>query len=115
MMKAMRVEMMFFDGDELLARTRILVHDVEEECVIECSSGDRFLVTRKFEEPACPILIRYFDSNGEFAGRSAMRMGVHNSEDLEAVDLADSYVLCFRCAIVDSDDPDWATCDPIPE
>ncbi|QDV12822.1 hypothetical protein CA51_27080 [Rosistilla oblonga] len=114
-MKAMRVEMSFFDGDEPLARTKVLVHEIEEECEIECSRGDRFAVTRKFEEPACPILIKSFNPNGEFVGRSAMRMGVHNSDDLEAVDLAEPYVLCFRCAIVDCGDPDWATCDPMPD
>ncbi|WP_417377469.1 hypothetical protein [Gimesia maris] len=114
-MKAMRVEMLFFDGDEPLAHTKVLVHGTEEESEIECPRGDRFAVTRKFEEPACPIFINSFDPNGAFVGRSAMRMGVHNSDELEAIDLAAPYVLCFRSAIVDCDDPEWATCDPIPE
>ena len=114
-MKAMRVEMLFFDGDEPLARTKVLVHEIEEECEIECPRGDRFVVTRKFEQPACPVFISSFDSSGDFVGRSAMRMGVHNSDDLETIELVEPYLLCFRCAIVDCDDPEWATCDPIAE
>ena len=112
-MKAMRIEMAFFDGDEQLTRTKVLVYQDEADCEICCDRGDRFIVTRRFEEPACPIVIKYFDSNGDFAGRSAMRMGVHNSDDWEAVDLAEPYNMCFRCAIVDCDDPDWATCEPM--
>jgi hypothetical protein len=111
-MKAMRVEMAFFAADDLLARTKVLVHQIEEDCEICAPRGDRFLVTRRFEEPACPIYIVYYDQNGDFAGRSALRMGVHNSSDWECAQLADPYQLCFQTTIVDCDDPDWATCEP---
>ena len=114
-MKAMRVEMLFFDANEPLARTTVLVYESAEECEIVCPRGDRFVIERRFEEPACPIMIKSFAPDGHLVGRTAMRMGVHNSDDLEAVDLAEPYVLCFRCAIVDCDDPNWETCDPLPE
>jgi hypothetical protein len=114
-MKAMRVEMAFFDGDTLLTRANVLVHAVEDACTVVAERGDRFEITRQFEEPACRLFIKCFDSNGNPAGRSAMRVGVHNSVDWEAIDLASPYQLCFKTALVDCENADWATQDPIPE
>lgn len=114
-MRAKRVEMLFFDCDDLLARTAVLVYEIEDHCEIQSPRGDRFSVTRRVEEPACPITIQSFDADGEFVGRSEMRMGVHNSDELETVDLAGRCVLCFHCAIVDCDDPEWETCVAMPE
>lgn len=111
-MKAMRVEMAFFDGDELLARSIVLIHKDKDVCEVISGRGDKFVITRWFEEPASVVQIEYFDPDGEFAGRSAMRMGVHNSEEWEAIQLADPYELCFRTAIVDDEDPNWDKCDP---
>ena len=42
-----------------------------------------------------------------------MRMGAHNSDDWEAIDLVTPYQLCFKTAIVDGENPDWATQEPI--
>ena len=114
-MKAMRVEMAFFDGDALLTRANVLVHSIEDECTVLAERGDRFEITTQFEEPASRLFITCFDSDGSLVGRSAMRMGVHNSDDWEAIDLSPPYELCFKTAIVDCDNPNWATEEPVPE
>lgn len=114
-MKALRVEMAFFDGDTLLTRANVLVHSIEDECTVLAERGDRFEITRQFEEPASRLFIEYFYRDGNPAGRSAMRMGVHNSDDWEAIELAAPYQLCFKTAIVDCENPDWATQEPITE
>jgi hypothetical protein len=114
-MKAMRVEMAFFDGDTLLTRANVLVHSIEDECTVVAERGDRFEITRQFEEPASRLFIKCYDGDGNPAGRSAMRMGVHNSDDWEAVALNPPYELCFKTTIVDCENPDWATQEPIPE
>lgn len=112
-MKAIRVEMAFFDGDTLLTRANVLVHSIEDQCTVLADRGDRFEITYQFEEPASQLFIEYFDRDGNPAGRSAMRMGVHNSDDWEAIELATPYQLCFKTAIVDCENPDWATQEPI--
>lgn len=114
-MKAMRTEMAFFDGDDLLARAMVLIHAGEETCTIESERGDQFHVTRQFEEPASRVFIKCYSEAGESVGQSAMRMGVHNSQDWEMVELAPPYQLCFKCAIVDCDNPNWATQAPLPD
>ena len=114
-MKALRVEIAFFDGDTPLARTRLLIRQEEDACDIHCKRGDWFHVISRFEEPASRILIRSYSSSGHYVGRSAMRMGGHNSDDWEAVDLVKPYTMCFKCAIVDPAKPDWETQPPLPE
>ena len=114
-MKAMRVEMAFFEEEILLARAIVLVHQDEEVSLIESDRGDRFEVTRQFEEPASRLFIKAFSPDGSLVSQSAMRMGVHNSEDWEMVELAEPYHLCFLCAIVDDENPEWPTQDPLPE
>ena len=107
--------MAFFEGDTLLARANVLVHSIEDTCTVIADRGDRFEITRQFEEPASRLFIECFDQNGNLVGASAMRMGVHNSDDLEAIDLVEPYELCFKTAIVDCENSDWATQEPIPE
>ena len=107
--------MAFFDGDTLLTRANVLVHSIEDECTVLAERGDRFEITRQFEESASRLFIECFDRDGNKAGMSAMRMGVHNSDEWEAIELAAPYQLCFKTAIVDCDNPDWATQEPITE
>ena len=114
-MKAMRIELAFFDADQPLARGNVLIHAQKDTTEIASERGDRFEVTWQFEEPACSFAVRYFDRNGEPAGRSAMRIGVHDSDDWEMVELAPPYQMCFRCAVVDCDNPNWATQEPLPD
>jgi hypothetical protein len=114
-MKAMRVEMAFFDRDTLLTRAVVLIHQEEDSCEIKSDRGDRFEVTRQFKEPASRLLIKCYSPEGDMISRSAMRMGVHNSNDWEKIELAEPYELCFKCAIVDSENPDWVTQEPITE
>lgn len=112
-MKALRVNMVFFDGDVFISRAMVLVHQYEETCILESKRGDTFHVTRQFEEPACRMYIESYSATRELVGHSAMRMGVHNSDDWEAIDLVEPYQLCFWCDIVDCDNPDWATQEPL--
>jgi hypothetical protein len=112
-MKAMRVEMGFLDRATYLAGAVVLVQQEEETSEIKSERGESFHVTRQFEEPASRLFIRCFSPEGEFVFRSAMRMGNHNSEDWEKIVLAEPYELCFRCAIVNSENPDWATQPPM--
>ena len=114
-MKAMRAELAFFDGDELLTQSMVLIYSEEDSCEITSERGDKFEVTRQFEEPASRVFVTSYDQNSELVGRSAMRMGVHNSDDWEMVELVEPYQMCFKCAIVDCDNPDWATQEPIPD
>ncbi|QDU40457.1 hypothetical protein Mal4_48140 [Maioricimonas rarisocia] len=99
-MTAMRVELAFFDHEQLLCRDTILI--VVEETVSEIHSerNETFRVTHQFEEPACRVFIKGFRSD-RLLFRSAMRMGVHNSDDWEAVSLAAPFELCFRCTVVE--------------
>ena len=114
-MKAMRVEMAFFDCDTLLAQAMVLVHTEEDSCNIQSDRGDNFNITMLFEEPASQLQIECFSSDGELISNSALRMGVHNSDYWEKIELAAPYELCFKCAIVDSENPNWATQEPIIE
>lgn len=114
-MKAMRVELTFFDGDEPLTRAVVLVYSEEDCSEIVSERGDKFEVTRQFEEPASRLFVKSYDQNGELVGCSAMRMGVHNSDDWEMVELVEPYEMCFRCAIVDCDNPDWETQELLPD
>lgn len=107
-MKALRIEMVFFDGDTLLTNANVLIHSTEEQCTVLAERGDRFEIIRQFEEPASRMSIEFFDPDGKPAGLSAMRIGVHNSDDWEAVELAWPYQLCFKTTIVDDENPAWA-------
>lgn len=105
--------MALFDGDTLLTRTNVQVHSIQDECTVHAEQGDRFEISRQFEVPASRLFIECFDPDGSPVGMSAMRMGVHNSDDWEAIELAAPYQLCFKTAIVDCENPDWATQEPI--
>jgi|SRR6516165_6290916 hypothetical protein len=99
-MRSMRVELVFFDGNMPLCRGEIRITDRDEKAEFSTYRGEVFEVSHRFEEPACPIFIRFFE-NGKLVGRSAMRMGVADSDDWEAVSLANTIELCFRRYVVD--------------
>ena len=48
-----------------------------------------------------------YTTDGYLAGRSAIKMDVHNSKDWEAIDLVAPYVMCFKCTIVDCENENW--------
>lgn len=91
----MLVELAFFDGDVLLARSVIQCGPAE---VTESITGDgyEFLVTHRFEEPACPIEI-VCNKAGKRLYNAALRMGVHTSQDWESVNLGNIHDLGFFC------------------
>ena len=98
MAKSLHVEMVFFKGDEFLCRDSILIGDKREERTISGGGPQSFCVSYVYGEPACPIFIRCFEG-GKVVSRSAMSVGVHDSDDWEAISLADPFELCFRCSV----------------
>ncbi len=92
----MRVELAFFKGNELLCHGTIAIDTEQRQCTIVGESGPAFEISYTYEWPACPILIKCFH-DGELVSRSALRMGVHTSDDWEAISLAEPYELGFRC------------------
>jgi len=92
---SMLVDLAFFDGDALLARSVIRCGAME---ATESSAGEghEFVVTHRFEEPACPIEI-VCTKAGKHLYSAALRMGVHTSEDWESITLGDVHDLCFFC------------------
>jgi len=91
----MLVDLAFFDGDVLLARSAIRCGPAEATESI-MGEGHEFLVTHRFEEPACPIEI-VCTKAGKRLYRAALRMGVHTSEDWESVNLGNIHDLGFLC------------------
>lgn len=93
-------------GSCLLQRRRDICRDailiVPEETISEIvsSQGELFRITHQFEEPACRVFIKGH-AGERLLFRSAMRMGMHTSEDWEAVSLAEPFELCFRCELVE--------------
>jgi hypothetical protein len=85
-----------FNGDGLLASGSLEFADGEANVVLGNSVGYRFEVSYRFEEPACPVFVTCYSANA-FLYRTALRVGVHNSEDWESVELAESHVLVFKC------------------
>ena len=94
-MHLMRVELVFFDRDTPLCRGEISITDLEENVEFSTDRGEVFAIWHRYEEPACPILIRIYEQD-ICVGQSAMRMGVANSDDCEAISLANTIELCFR-------------------
>lgn len=94
-MPSMRVELVFFDGSTDLCRGEICITSQDEKVEFSTNRGEVFEVSHRYEEPACPIFMRFFES-GKLVGRTAMRMGVADSDDWEAVSLANTIELCFR-------------------
>src|SRR5262245_58106358 len=101
MAQSMRVVLAFFLHDRLLCRETIAIGPQEEKHTVTGDDGYAFVISSKYEEPACPLLIQCFQE-GQMVFRSAMRMGVHNSDDWEAVSLAEPYELCFKCLLIDA-------------
>ena len=93
----MVVEIAFFDVDELLCRGEIRIAEVESSKTI---SGARhaFDLTYSFEDPACPISI-VCRSDSDVLYKAALRMGVHDSDDWESLDLGNIHTMAFFCRL----------------
>jgi hypothetical protein len=92
----MLIEMVFFEGDQLLVRGEINCGQDIGSAKLESHTGIRFDITFQFEEPACPVSITCFLA-GKRLYRAALRVGVHDSEDWESLELGENHVLAFRC------------------
>lgn len=94
----MLVDIAFFDADILLLEGQIICTKKEEIDIIESSSGHIFEIKHQFKEPACPVFIICKLNNKELY-KSALNIGVHQSEDWESINLGDIHTLGFRCNI----------------
>jgi hypothetical protein len=56
-----------------------------------------FTVTHRFEVPACPVEIEC-RQRGSLRYTAALRMGVHDSDDWETIDLGHVHTFAFRCS-----------------
>ena len=92
----MRIDLAFFDQDTLLARGSIDCSAQEQKFSFKAASGYRFDITSQFDDPACPVSISYI-SNDELLYKSALRVGLHSSEDWESIDLGNIHTLVFWC------------------
>jgi hypothetical protein len=92
----MLIEMVLFDGDQLIVRGEIKCGRDVSSTTLESQQGLRFDITFQFEEPACPVSITCLLA-GKQLYRAALRVGVHDSEDWESLELGENHVLAFRC------------------
>ena len=92
----MRIDLAFFDGDDLLVKGLVECRVQEQSVSFDTKSGVRFIVTAQFEDPACPVSIDC-SSNGINLYRTALRFGVHTSDDWESIDLGGIHTLAFWC------------------
>src|SRR6188768_3575805 len=92
------IEMAFFRGDVLLCRGTARCISGETNHTFD-GADHSFQVTHAFELPACRVFITA-STGGKHLFRSASRMGVHTSDDWEAIDLGAGYSLVFKCTEV---------------
>jgi len=97
-MKTLHIELGFFAGDVLLARGCITCRQHEETAELEGAGGLQWTMKTRFEEPASPVEIDC-ERDGKRLYRAALRVGVHDSEDWESINLADIHTLAFRCRV----------------
>jgi hypothetical protein len=93
----MRVDFALFDGDALLLRGFFHLEASPRTELFTGPDSHELTVTHRFEEPACPIEIECRqDRRVRYA--AALRMGVHNSDDWESIDLGNIHNFVFRCS-----------------
>ena len=90
------IDLAFFSGDKLVSRGAVRCGATEMISKLDGLSAHRFEITSKFEEPASPVEIRCWCQEKELY-KSALRVGVHTSDDWESIDLAGIHTLAFRC------------------
>jgi len=90
------IKLAFFEGDTLLGRSEIICAQLPASKVVEGGLGTRWTLSFHFEEPACPVEM-ICEKEGVHQYRSALRFGVHDSEDWEDIELGDLHALAFKC------------------
>ena len=96
-MPTMHIELGFFAGDVLLARSCITCRQREEAIELEGAGGHVWSIKARFEEPASPVEIECV-RDGQRLYRAALQVGVHDSDDWESIGL-DIHTLAFRCRV----------------
>ena len=92
----MHIDLALFDGDALLVRGAIDCSVQEQSFLLESKSGLVFAFTARFEDPACPVSV-HCTLQGKTLYRTALRVGVHTSDDWESIDLGGIHTLAFWC------------------
>lgn len=95
----MKVELAFFEGDDLLSRGEILISKFSRNDKFASNTGHQFQIQHQFDEPACPITIQCM-LEGEELYNGELCMGVHDSDDWESINLGDTHTLGFRCFVM---------------
>ena len=95
-MAGMRVELAFFEGEELICTGAIDCRETEDTLSLQGGSDVEFRITHKYELPACPVEIEC-QKQGEQSYKGALRIGVHTSEDWQSINLGNIHELGFRC------------------
>ena len=95
-MPGLLIELAFFKGDDLLCRGSVRCGAAEVADHFEGAEGHYFVVSSRFEEPASPMQI-VCHRDGKQLYEAALRVGVHNSDDWESINLANVHTLGFRC------------------
>ena len=93
----MHVDFALFNGDALLLRGFFHCEASPRTELFTGLESHELTVTHRFEEPACPIEIEC-RQNGQIRYTAALRMGIHDSEDCESLDLGDIHTFAFRCS-----------------
>jgi len=94
----MHVEFAVFDGEVLLSRGRFhCIASSRTECFAGAESH-QFTITHRFDLPACRVFIECRQGD-TIRYRAGLAMGVHDSDDWEAVDLGQIHTFAFRCSV----------------
>jgi hypothetical protein len=94
-MNSMQIDLAFFDEDILLCRGSIVCDETESQTTLS-GSGHEFTIKHQFANPASPVFITCLNEDKRLY-ETALRVGVHDSEDWESIDLAKVHTLAFRC------------------
>ena len=87
----MRVDIGFFEGDELLHRGAL---DISSRVQTEASGNLKF--THQLQGESAEIVIEVY-SNGRQIIKSTLDMPVHQSDDWESIELS-QFTLAFKCS-----------------
>ncbi len=97
MLKTMIIKFNFFEKDDLLCSGKLFCN--QKKTINEFKSPDCeyvFKIEHEFDYPACPVSIECIYQSKHYY-YSALRVGVHNSEDWESVNIGNIHDFVFMC------------------